>query len=880
MKRLLLCILCTILLSVMGHTQIKPAKQLSAKKQTPAIQEKMVSMPYNRLIQSAGKVIRFGNPNVENHALDLCLLPNKKHIAVEDRYGIIILNSLTKTIVADWRFEKDPQLKNLISTFSGISSFVYQNNSYITWGACDRGGNKAAIMLASWDGNKISNVTSIPVEPAAPAEKAIPNQVLPNWEDNNLYLYAVLNGNNQLLKIKFADHSIVWAAGTGVAPYGIAINGNKAYVTNWAGPLVTDTSKENAGTPWGAAYTNPATGATQQGSLSVIDINTGQKTNELMLGLHPNAMVKSKDNKFLYIANGSSDYISVVDIKKEVVTDSIETGLFSRQHNYFGSSPNALLINESGTKLYVANGMDNAICVVDLNGPLKINGKTPAKVSGYIPTEAYPSGILELENQLYVSNLEARGSAVLAASDELKEPSGKTIEAYSIHKELASVSIIPLPNKAQLNVYTTTVKKLNLYYRMLLTYALPRKNMVAKPVPERLGEPSIFKHVVYIIKENKTYDQVYGDIPGANGNAYLCIFGEKVTPNQHQLVKDFSLMDNYFASGKSSAEGHQWVDAGMVSDYIEKNVRAWFRSYPHRQEDALVYNKGGFIWNNALDHGKTVRVYGEACTTHYEASLKWTGIFDKYQNHEPTAYYNTSTIARLRPIISPAYPDCDNIHFPDQLRADIFIEEWKQYEANNNLPNLLVLSLPNDHTAGMSQDFPTPRAMVADNDLALGRIIETISKSKYWDETVVFVTQDDSQSGWDHVSAYRTTGLVISAYSQLQKTISTSYNQTSMLRTIEQILGIPPMNIVDATATPMFDCFSTVKKSFQYQVIPTNIPLNEMNKPVSLLKGRAQHFARLSASRAFKDIDSGDDKLMNQILWFNAKGTAAYPSGQ
>jgi hypothetical protein len=245
-------------------------------------------------------------------------------------------------------------------------------------------------------------------------------------------------------------------------------------------------------------------------------------------------------------------------------------------------------------------------------------------------------------------------------------------------------------------------------------------------------------------------------------------------------------------------------------------------------------------------------------------------------------WQNTSTIARIRPVLSPQYPDCDNISFTDQLRADVFIDEWKKFEEKegDQLPDLMVLSLPVDHTAGTSENFPTPRAMVADNDLALGRIIETITHSRFWDSTVVFVTEDDSQSGWDHISSYRTTGLIISSYSVLNKTIHTNYNQTSMVRTIEQILGIPPMNVIDAAALPMFDCFTGEKHTYSFQPIANNIPLNEMNKPVAQLKGKAKYYAKLSANVAFKEVDNGNDNMMNKILWFDAKGNDKYPESK
>lgn len=876
----LLFIFYFIISNAQAQTTLRNPKTVNDH--TLYLKGQFIEMPYNRMIQSAGKVVTYGNPELENHALDLTVLPGKKNIVVEDRYGIYILDINTEKIKTRWSFSDNPAFKDLMCTYSGIASFSYNNTVYFTWSAVDKGKEQSFVMIAEWDGSAVKNISSIPIKTISPAATALPNQINIVFEAGIPYWYVVLNGNNQLLKINFTTKQIVWTAATGVAPFGVCIVNDKAYVTNWAGPLVTDSARESAGTPWGSAYTNPATGATRQGSLSVIDTRNGTLLNELPLGLHPNAIVSSPDQHFVYVANGNSDYISVIDVKKEKVIDSIEAGLFSKHYAYYGSSPNALMIDSSGKTLFVANGMDNAIAVIKLGKNVSSKGIGKTEVKGFIPTEAYPSGIALINQRLFVTNLEAKGARVLSEAKELKQPDGAFVDAYTIHKELASLSIIPLPAEKELKNYTEKVKKLNLFYRIALTNLPPRKNIQPKPLPERIGEPSVFKHVVYIIKENKTYDQVYGDLKQGRGDNRLCIFGNTVTPNQHKLVQDFSLLDNYYASGKSSAEGHVWASAAMVPDYIEKNVRAWFRSYTHRLADAMAYNKNGFIWNNALDHGKKVRIFGEACFTGYDGKMKWTDIYNKYTSHERLDIKNTTTIARIRPVISPDYPDCDNINFTDQLRADVFIKEWKAYENSpgSSLPDLMVLSLPNDHTAGTSPGFPTPRAMVADNDLALARIIETITDSRFWDSTVVFVTEDDSQSGWDHISSYRTTGLVISPYSVLNRTIHTNYNQTCMVRSIEQILGLPPMNIIDATAMPMFDCFTNKKANYSYTHIPNKIPLNEMNKPLSALKGKAKFFAKLSASAAFKEVDGGDDDNMNKILWFNAKGDKKYPGAK
>jgi hypothetical protein len=290
----------------------------------------------------------------------------------------------------------------------------------------------------------------------------------------------------------------------------------------------------------------------------------------------------------------------------------------------------------------------------------------------------------------------------------------------------------------------------------------------------------------------------------------------------------------------------------------------------------MVYNKQGYIWNNAVTHGKTVRIYGEACTTEYDEKLKWLDLYRGLQSGAKPSWQNTTTIDNILPLISPLFPDNDNMVFSDQQRAEIFLSEWEQFEKDSNLPNLMILSLPNDHTAGTSPGFPTPNAMVADNDLALGRIIDRISKSKYFDSTVIFITQDDSQGGWDHISAYRTVGMVISAYSP-GDVIKSNYNQTSMVRTMEQILGLPPMNVIDATAQPMFDCFSDSKRSFSFNYLPTNIPLDEMNKPLSALRGIEKKYAKQSMNEVYNEVDGGEDDEMNRIIWFYAKGKKKYP---
>jgi len=840
-----------------------------------------VLMPFNRIISPAGSVISWGNKNLEQHSLDVKLIPGTNLLAVEERNGIVIIDPQKKEVIAKWNFRDSKEFSRLKSTYSGIQVWQYDSKTYIFWSAAND--TESQVMQAEWDGEKISIKNSFRFNPEGKSPLALPNELVINNEDGHTYLYVVLNGNNQIVKTDIDTKKAVWTQPTGVTPYGISIVGSRLYVTNWAGPQpASGSAEETAGVPYGEAYINPVTGALSHGSVSAYNLD-GSLLTEITVGLHPNDIIHSSDNNFVYVSNGNSDNITVIDTRSNKVAEEIPVKLFSGSQDFIGDSPGAIALDENGNTLYVTNGLDNAVAVVSLGSKASSNGSGESTLKGFIPTEAYPSGIAINNNTLFVTNLEGEGSRTNSIDIKKEYPNAGVPDtkggAYNSHKQAATLSIIPIPNSEQLALHTEKVKQLNLTFRAQFAKLLPRKDVAPRPVPERIGEPSVFKHVVYIIKENRTYDQVLGDMKEGDGREDLCVFGNTVTPNEHQLARDFLLLDNYYVSGKSSAEGHQWTDAAMVTDYLERNVGAWFRSYPHVQTDALVYDKKGFIWNNATEHGKSVRIYGEACTPEFGNGITWTNIYDDYQKGKAFQFTNKSTISAVRPLLSLNYPCYDSHKINDQIRASAFIKELKEYEEKpgDELPQLMILALPADHTGGTNPSLPTPRAMVADNDLALGRIIEALSKSRFWKNTVVFVTEDDSQAGWDHVSAYRTTGFVMSAYSRLQQTVHTNYNQTCIVRTIEQILGIPPMNAIDATALPMFKCFTDKPSSFVYTLLPNQIPLNEMNKQMSLLKGKDLYYARQSLRPEFEHIDGGNDDLMNRIIWNANKGNLHYP---
>lgn len=831
-------------------------------------------LPYNRWISPAGSQVYFGNKTLENHAMDVALSPDGKWIAVEGRYEVLVLSAETGKIADNLALTGLIQGQTLMNTFSGICWLQDGNQLKIYWGAVGGKGVSFA-MEAIWNGKKLEPGTPVSFETEAPAASSLVNEVLALTENEKSFLYVVLNGTNKVVKVDLASRQAVWKSEVGVAPFGITKANGKIYVTNWAGSVPDKSDANVAGVPWGSAKVDPRTGATREGTVSVLDPSTGKVVKEIIVGLHPNDIIASVDGKYVFVSNANSDNVSVISTEKNEVAETVTVRLSPEKNEYWGDSPNGLGLSKDGKTLYVANGMDNALAVVELGRKAGGNQSEPdSEVEGFIPTQAYPGAVVETaDKKLFVANIEGE-SAKIPNQDAT---SGKI--SYNSHRQMASVSVIPVPDDKKLKEYTKTVEQSNQLFRLALLEKLPRKNIAPACVPERIGEPSVFKHVLYIIKENRTYDQILGDVKKGDGDSTLTIFGRQITPNTHALVDQYLLLDNFYVSGKCSAEGHQWTDASIVTDYVEKDVRAWIRSYPHVQEDALVYTPTGFLWDNAVKHGKSVRIYGEASTPEYDEKHTWTSIYQTFLKGEKFEFINRTTIKPVKAILSPTYPSYDDHRIPDALRAKAFIEELKKYEAmeGDQLPELMIMALPNDHTGGTRPGLPTPRAMVADNDLALGQIIEALTKSRFWNNTVVFITEDDSQSGWDHVSAYRTVGMVISPYSRTGGVLRTNYNQPSMVRTIEQILGMQPMNIMDATAKPMFDCFSSKADLTPFQCLKNQIPLDEMNPQLSALKGEALHYALKSMEPQFDGIDSGDDQLFNRIIWYAMKEKARYP---
>ncbi|HLJ94227.1 MAG TPA: alkaline phosphatase family protein, partial [Gemmataceae bacterium] len=472
--------------------------------------------------------------------------------------------------------------------------------------------------------------------------------------------------------------------------------------------------------------------------------------------------------------------------------------------------------------------------------------------------------------KLFVANIKGHGS--------LNQPR-PVDKGRRSHDHLGSVSVIGVPSDADVKKYTAQVNANNRLAYSLAGLEKPRTGVQPVPVPQRHGEPSIFQHVLYIIKENRTYDQVLGDLKEGNGDPRLLLFGEAVTPNHHALAREFTLFDNFYCSGVLSADGHSWVNEAYVTDYLERAFGGFTRSYPDDGSDPLAYPSSGFLWDNALAHHKTFRNYGEFVNKEFAPKgTTWTDAYKDYVNGTNHVKLNVkANLPSLEPYTHPRYPWFPLL-VPDVYRAKLFTDDLQAFQRRGELPNLIYLTLPCNHTEGTNPGWPTPRAMVADNDLSLGKIVEAVTQSPFWPHTCIFVVEDDPQDGFDHVDAHRTVALVISPYTRRHFVDHTNYNQTGMVKTIELLLGLPPMNQLDLSATAMRNCFQAEPDLTPYRCRPNTIALDEMNPPLQKLRGQALHWAKKSLALNFEEGDKADEDTLNRILWHTMRGDdAAYP---
>jgi YVTN family beta-propeller protein len=808
--------------NVLGNLQVGPQPDGS------------ILVPSNQLLRPAGlQVYLPGRP------VDLALTPDENFLLVKNKEDLDLIRLSDRTIMQTLPFNQSE------ASFTGICLSPDGNRIYLT-DAIDR------ICIAEFDKNKLMQWKDPIILPNPSEGYPAPGGLCLN--DKGDKVYVTLTRNNSLAIINLQDKSIIEVP-IGIAPYSVlCASQTKAYVSNWGGrhPVEGESTYNSSGTQ---VLVDPKTGIANNGAISVVDLERNVQTKIIEVGLHPSDMVLSPDQERLYVACANSDIISVINTTTDEVIENISVHM--QENILFGSSPNDLIISPDGKFLYVANGTDNAVCVIQTG--------TPGKVLGYIPTGWYPGSVIlnKAGKILYVANVKGIGSRN-QRTDRI---------GYNSHNHLGSISIILLPGRHELQKMTETVNLNNSWAEKLKGLYQSEASREKVPVPVLPSQTSFFKHVVYIIKENRTYDQVFGDMAKGDGDTSLLEFGREITPNHHLLAETFVLLDNFYCSGILSADGHQWTDEAYVTDYLEKSFGGFPRSYPYDGDDALAYASSGFIWDNVLNHGLTFRDYGEFVSAIIDPpDATFTEIYQDFKAGTNNIKIQAkANLEQLTPYLCPTYIGFPN-EVPDVYRAAEFIKELKNFEKNNDLPNFIIMLLPNDHTSGTRPGMPTPKAAVADNDLALGQIVEAISGSKFWKETCILITEDDPQDGLDHVDGHRTVGLVISPYTKRGEVVSTYYSQINMVRTIEDIFGIPPMNQLDLSAEAMVDCFTDKPDFTPYKSVKNNVPFDELNPELISITGDQLYWAKKSLEQDLNDVDRINEDIFNRIIWHSVKG--------
>jgi YVTN family beta-propeller protein len=618
-----------------------------------------------------------------------------------------------------------------------------------------------------------------------------------NNSDNHLYVVETATGAG-LARIEIGDHPLVAK---------VSKDGRTLYVANWGGSEVAAVDVSNPRAPVIAA--------------------------RIPTGSHPNDIAIGRDGR-IFVSAGNADAVSVLDSHSRQSIETIKTTLTPKAA--YGSTPNAVALTPDGRTLFVANADNNDVAVID------VAERGKSHVRGFIPSAWYPTAVHVTADgkRLIVGSGKGLGTHPNPVMTPI-DPDAAVGFEYHPFQLKGVIAFVDLPDEAQLATYTRQVYANTPYNdALIMTPAQPPARPTA--IPTKVGDPSPIKHVLYIIKENRTYDQVFGDIAKGNGDPKLTLFGREVTPNHHALAEEFVLLDNLYCNGEVSADGHPWSTSAYATDFTQ---RSWVLDYSKKGKtvatESVTRPPNGYIWEAALKKGLLVQGYYQLHPT--------------LMDHSTVRYVESAK--RRAQGGRQARRDTD--------LAQIFIEDFKEFEASGKMPNFMIMSLGEDHTQGTTPGAFTPKASVASNDVALGQIVETVSHSKYWNEFAIFVIEDDAQNGPDSVDSHRTVGLVISPYTRRQHLDSTMYTTTSMLRTMELILGLAPLTQHDAAATPMFESFSDKATLTPYTALPARIDVTTKNTEHA-------YGAKQSARMDWSDYDRINDDELNDILWHSIKG--------
>jgi YVTN family beta-propeller protein len=854
----------------------------------------------NQTLTPAGKIIELGSPV---RAKSIALNPNGKTnsgavLLMGSPQPIMVFNTVTGQVVQ--RFIP-AFMKGAESTSSKAGSFTgitYSADG--KWLFFSQDDNHVVIANVNPQTGLLTNGQSVDL-PEPPADgrpyykaKAInPGGIAVSGDGQRAYV--ALNVANALGVIDLAGSpaKLIAQIPVGNAPNSVVIHGKYAYVSNEGGRPATseDYTNYSDGTRI-VADRKDAFAIT--GTVSVVDLPAGKEVKAVKVGLHPAGMTISGSD--LYVANAYSDSLSVIDLNTGAVVRTIDLSV-PIAGGVFGSGPNGIAVTDDG-RAYVTLGQANAVAAINLQG------RDAHPVLGYIPTGYFPTSIAydKVHKQLVVADDKGLGTHVPARSGGLS--------GFSTHEDTGTVNLIPLPNANQLARFSKQVfdnNHWNLTTNIEVGPEYVDAHAVPVAVPGHIGEPSLIQHVFLIVKENRTYDQMLGDVSWGNGEPSLALFASAL-PNQHALVRRFPLLDNVYAPSRQSADGHPWI--GMSGSFYSNDILSpdWIRSYPGGDsDDALTYTPKGFLWTAAEAKGLTVRLYGEwsngakIAKKSNGANYTWSDFYSTARCKEGKAPASscivpddaisvTSEIPSAARIMDPHYPPF-NLRIPDQYRMDYWIPEFQRLDAADQVPNLTILWLPDDHTAGTTRGQPYPINYQADNDLALGRMVEAISHSKVWAHSAIFVEEDDSQSGVDHVDGHRQPVFVISPYTVAPqapgqgKAIHTTYTAENINRTIENILGMQPLTQFDLVASPMFDAFQDTPDPTPYDHLAAVIPLDQgPNLPVDkaaayspLQKAWLKATAEVMKGK-YDKADAVDPNFLNHVIWYSATGwTRPYP---
>ena len=652
----------------------------------------------------------------------------------------------------------------------------------------------------------------------------------------------------------------------GVAPFGSAISrdGAVAWISNWGGrwPKDGDPTLPTGLEPNADRVVVDMHGVASTGTVVRIDLNAGSVTHSVAVGLHPTAIAWDEPRHRLYVANANQDSISIVDTEQNRLDGTLPLKPFGLALK--GVAPTALCVSADGRRLYVALGGFNAVAVIDTER---------RTVQGYIPTAWYPNHVALSGDgtHLAVATLLGVGSGWQNA------PARRYVHSYR-----GTVNVVPLPDDAQLASYTTAVAE-NSHVptaRSEIETSPALATTPPLPVPTRAGDPSLVEHVVYIVKENRTYDQVLGDLSRGNGDPSLVMFGHDITPNHHKLASEFVVLDNFYATGGNSADGHQWVTQANETSYTMYPGYLG-RSYPYDGTDPIAYASSGFLWDNAQAAGRTVRVYGEYAGHLSDGDSDGRlALLERWKKGDDFSreWSITAPLTPLNKVLARNYPPF-SLAIPDVVRAQIFLEDLAEWNRQGSMPNLVILQLPGDHTRGAIANASTAKAHLADNDLALGQIVESLSKSPFWRTMAILIVEDDAQNGVDHVDGHRTVALAVSPYVRRGAIDSTFYATQSMVKTIELMLGLPTMSLFDLIATDMRASFTTEADLRPYVAVEPPQSLFERNPPASAMRGPLRAAAKASAKMRFDVPDAAPTERLNRILWGSTRGwNTPYPT--